>query len=220
MAYTPHVLVAFGGSWTDTPSEVWECTVRILADGGGGVTIDPDAYLAAIHAPLGAWFSAVGTKMASSATLKWLKANHIGADGKYVDETTTHLYDYPAPPVGGVAQAQPGYCTLAYTWETALLRGPGHRGRIYPPNCVYASATAFTVGASQRDNNAANGVALLTVLKNAAGENGTKGTPVVASKVNGAVTHIIGCTSDDIMDVQRRRKNRAVGTRSALAALA
>jgi hypothetical protein len=184
------------------------------------VTLDPDGYLADIHGPLGTWFGAVGTKMSSTSNLKWVKANHIGADGLYVDSTTSYTYDYGTPIPGGVAQSMPGFCTLAYTWETGVLRGPGHRGRIYPPNCVYAPATAFTVGASQRDNNAANGAGLLAVLKNTGGVDGRRGTPCVASKVNGAVTPITGCSSDDVMDVQRRRKNRVKPTRSAVVAFA
>lgn len=221
MAYTPHVLVAFGGTWTDALSEVWECTVRILADGGGGVTIDPDAYLADVAPQLGTWFSNAPNMMSNNAMLKWVKANHIKADGTYLDPANTHVYDYGTAHQGGTGNAIPGYCSLAYTWETAAARGPGHRGRIYPPNTVLgATAHTFTVTATQRDANAVAGAGVLAALKNTAGANGTKGTPVVASKVNGALVHITGCTSDDVYDVQRRRKNRIKPTRSALVAFA
>jgi hypothetical protein len=216
MAYTSHVLVAFGGTWVDTPGEVWENTVRISSNGGGGVTLDPGAYITAIKTALSTWFTNSATKMSSSAVLGWLKANTIGSDGKYVDKTTTHLWDYAAGIVGAQAPVGPQFLSLAYTWETAAARGPAHRGRIYPPNAGYGISTAFEVNSSQRDANAAAGAALLTVLKNAGGTDGTKGTPVIASNIGAAIQNITGCTSDTVFDVQRRRKNRVKGTRSSL----
>lgn len=216
MAYTPHVLVAFGGSWQTSPSEIWECTVRVDADGGGGLTIDPDAYLADIAPHLATWFGTSGTNMNHWATLKWVKANHIAADGTYVDATTTHVHDF-APAVAGAGVGQGlGYISLAYTWETAVARGPAHRGRIYPPNFFGTDSGPFSVSAGSRDANAVNGAGLLAILKNSAGANGTKGTPVVASKIGGAIHPITGCTSDDAYDVQRRRKNRIPVTRSGI----
>lgn len=220
MAYTPHVLVAFGGSWTDEPSEMWENTVRLLANGGGGDTLDPEAYLTAIATNLKTWFSAAGTSMSSRATLNYVKVNHIGADGTYVDKTTTHLRDYSPVVPGGATQNMAGFISLAYTWETALLRGPGHRGRIYPPNATAPLLTALRTTTGARDAIATAGAGLLAVLKNTPGSAGTHATPIVASKVGGQVTPITGCTCDDIYDVQRRRKNRVKGTRSGVIAFA
>jgi|SRR5664279_691300 len=217
MAYTPHVLFAFGGSWATDSSEVWECTVRLKADGGGGDTLDCAAYLTATATQMSSWFSASDNGMSTAATLRWIKANHIGADGNYADKTTTHVYDYGTPSTGGVlAGSIPGFCSLAYTWETANARGPGHRGRIYPPNNTYnPSSSVFKVSGTAATANAAAGAQLLNALKASSGA-GLTATPVIASKVNGAIVNITGCTSDNIYDVQRRRKNRVVGTRSAV----
>jgi len=216
MSYTPHVLVAFGGSWIADPAEVWECTVRLSADGGGGVTIDPDAYLDYIAVSLPIWFANSDNQMCASALLKFVKANHIGADGLYVDKTTTHVHDFTPGVAGGVGPIGPQFCSRVFTWETAVARGPGHRGRIYPPNATVAvSGSAFRCSVGSRDDAAHAGAGLLALLKNAAGPNGTKGTPVVASNIGGAIHPITGCSADDIFDVQRRRKNRIKGTRSA-----
>jgi len=218
MAYTPHVLVAFGGSWSNALTEIWECTVRLSADGGGGDTLDPDGYISDIATGLATWYHGAG--MALSSQLKWVKVNHIGADGLYADKTTTHVHDY-SPPIAGITLGvAPGFCTLAYTWETAHARGPGHRGRIYPPNNAYATVSSFQVSAGDATANAEAGASLLAILKNSAGAPGRKGTPVIASKVDASITPITGCTSDTVYDVQRRRKNRIVGTRSAVATFA
>jgi hypothetical protein len=219
VAYTDHVLVAFGGSWDNETSEIWESTVRMSADGGGGVTLDPDAWLAAVAAPLFNWFGMGSAGMSSHATLKWLKCNHVGADGKYTDTGITHVHDYSPTTTGGVPQTGPGYCTLAYTWETAVVRGPGHRGRIYPPNATYALATPFRVSSADRNLAAAAGEALLHIFRNSAGAAGSKGTPVIASKIGGAIHDITGVTCDDVYDVQRRRKNRVKPARSPVVAL-
>ena len=135
-----------------------------------------------------------------------------------MDKTTTHLRDYSPVVAGGSGQFAPAFCSLAFTWETAKLRGPGHRGRIYPPNPAGTLGTALRVNDSTRDTGAAAGKALLAVLHNASGANGTKPSPVVASKVDGSLTPITGCSCDNIVDVQRRRKRSAKGGRSAIIA--
>ena len=217
MAYTPHVLFAMGGSWINDNTEIWECTVRLQANGGGGVTLDCGAYLTDISNDVQSWFEAGANYTSSSATLKWIKANHVDAAGHYVDSTTTHVFDYSGTIVGINPDRAPGFCSLAYTWETANARGPGHRGRIYPPNNTFVTtSSAFKVNDAARDYNATAATQLLIALQNRGGADGRKGVPVVASKVNGAIVPIIGATSDNIYDVQRRRKNRIVGTRSAV----
>lgn len=216
MAYTPHTLFAFGGSWSSNPEEVWECTVRLDGNGGGGVTLDPEAYLASIATPMASWFSASVVTMDALAQLKWLKCNNVNAEGRYTDTTTTHVHDYSPAIAGSTDHKLPGFCSLAYTWETAVARGPGHRGRIYPPNATMTTTGAFTVSDSLRTQNAQAGAQLLNTLKNLSGPTGTRAIPVVASKIGGAIHAITGCTSDNVFDVQRRRKNRIKGARSAV----
>jgi hypothetical protein len=217
MAYTPHVLVSFGGSWTTDPKEVWECGIRVTADGGGGVTVDCDAYLADIEAPLSTWFHDAGNGMMSTALLEWVKANHIGADGKYVDTTLTHVFDYSAPVAGAVGMKGPGYCTLVYSWVTAAKRGRAHMGRIYPPNASYPLISAFQVDSGSASAAALSGKGLIAILANASGAAGTKPVPSVTSKIDGSIRPITGCRVDTIYDVQRRRKNRVTGTSVSLA---
>src|SRR5664279_1514445 len=157
--------------------------------------------------------------MDPKAKLTFLKVNHVGADGKYVDTGITHVTDL-APTLGGSTHTMPGYCSVAYTWETAVKRGPGHRGRIYPPNAAGLEVLhAFTMSDASATASATAGAALLTILKNASGANGTKGKPVVASKIGGQLVTITGVSVDNIFDIQSRRKNRIKATRSAIVAI-
>lgn len=221
MPYTPHLLIAFGGSWTTAPSEVWECTIRATSDGGAGSIVNEEAYLGEVAPQLATWFHNAANLQSALATLRWMKANHVAADGTYVDSGTTHVHDFATPPVGGSPSYNTGYCSLAYTWETAVARGPGHRGRMYTPNCSMPMTTdPFVVSNLLRDQNATAGAGILALVHNSGGSANLKPHPVVASKIGGAIHNITGCTSDSIYDVQRRRKNRAVGTRSGIVAFA
>lgn len=220
MAYTPHVLFAMLGSWIGDEEEVWECTVRLSADGGGGDTLDPEAYLAQIKTPLQTWFAAATTHISQFATLNTIKVNHVDAAGHYVDPIT-HLRDYTPPIQGSDVTPWPGKTSLVYTWETGLARGPGHRGRIYPPANNPGGVSAFRCDPTVATRNAQNGAGLLAVLKNTAfAVAGTHGQPVVASKIGGVINNITGCTSDNVYDSQRRRGNRIPTARSAVVAYA
>lgn len=213
--YTPHLLVAFGGGWSDSTTEVWECTLRARVQSGDDPTaFDSDTYLAAVEGPLATWFAAGTSSMAGHATLKWIKCNAILANGKYAKPTTS-VFDYGTPPVGGgPSLGMPGFCTLAYTWETGLARGRAHRGRMYPPN-AWTLATAFTVSSTNAASNAAAGAALLHAL-----DNGASGEPTqelvfgIFSGLDASHHDITAVTSDNIFDVQRRRKNRIPSVRS------
>lgn len=217
MAYTPHTLVAFSGSWLGDTIERWENTVRLSNDGGGGSTLDQAAYMLDIKAALLAWFTAATSWMSNKALIDTLKVNAIGEDGKYASSTLTNVTAY-TPTAGAVAPSQDGIMSCCYSWHTANVRGPAHHGRIYPPNPTKSLVTAFRISAADATAHATAGKALLTVLRNSAGVAGRQGTPVIASKIGGAMNAITGVSSDDVYDVQRRRKNRISPTSSAILA--
>ena len=218
MAYTPHVLVAFGGTWTGETTELWENTIRLASEGPLGDALDEAAYMEAIATPLATWFNGAN-HMCSQAQLSFLKVNRINALGHYASSTDTNVHDYAAGTVVGASGVRgPQFCTLAYTWETAAKRGPAHRGRIYPPNATYDLVGSFRVSPANAVVNAVAGLDLLTVLHNAGGGSGLVGFPIVASSIGGVIHPITGVTSDDVYDVQRRRKNRIKPARSAISA--
>lgn len=210
--YPIHYLVAFGGGVSTAADEVWQCGVRGLPGAGYVDTFDPDTYLDEIQAALSSWFSNADNMMCSYANLQWVKCNQIAADGTYVDPTT-HVHYYGTPVAGGTSLLHPLDNSLVMTWGSEKTHGPGTYGRIYPPNSTYTLAGAFTVGDADAIKNATAGKALLTVLNNHSSSSSVFG-PCIVSKRNATATEITRVSSDNIYDVQRRRKNRASGARS------
>lgn len=212
MAFSPHTLVAFGGGLTNgtTDDEIWQCGVRICKnDGSGnpdGPLDSPAAYMGAIATPLGDWFGDDDNQMSSASDLQWLKVNNIAADGKYSSSGATNQHDYETPVAGAVASHVPSMLTLAWSWTTAIARGPGHTGRIFPPVSL-PSQTSNELTSTVTGFMKAAAAALLDVIFNESGAGDTSVVPVVASRVNATNTAVTGIRVGSVIDVQRRRKN-------------
>lgn len=215
--YTPHVLVEFGGSPVSYPGEIWACTLRgIMVTGGPDPTdFAADDYLEAVQSVLLTWWLDAANHTSANFYLKWIKANAIGADGKYINPVT-HVYDYASPEPGSTAESNfAGFCTYAYTWETGIARGLAHRGRMYLPN-AYPLVGGFETSASTTAI-AQSGSLLLSALDNQASGVSTQELVFgIYSRKSAAHHDIIGCSADSVVDVQRRRKNRIAGTRSPI----
>lgn len=201
--YSPHTLVAWGGTLSD--GEIWQNGVRVVGFEDQPLTESACVeYMEGFAPDLSDWFSDDDNNMATDAALTWLKVNNIGPDGRYVNPTDTNVYDYSSPVPGISGQSAPDFCSICFSWTTALMRGPGHTGRIYPPNYTYtALGSRFSSAGQVRA--VATAKALLTVMAHPS--EGPNVTPVVASRVNGVLAHITGVRVGDVYDVQRRRKN-------------
>nr|CRY93631.1 hypothetical protein [uncultured prokaryote] len=208
MPYPQHVLIQMEGLLSEFVSgdagELWSCSVRGLGPGGAYLT-DPQGFIDDIAAPLSAWFSAQATTMASSAYLGSLKVNNINADGHYADDATTyeHLYSPNVP--GNAAPVAPAFCSLAFEWRTAVARGYGSHGRIFPPNFAIPTLGGSGVSAGNASALADSGVALLQVLSNPDGSEQFE--PCVVSKKGGVARPITRVGVGDLYDYQSRRKN-------------
>lgn len=217
MAYAPHSRLTVAGSWEGDISEIWEWTLSLCGPTGSGPVTNPDAFLLAAAPIVSAFHSAQGSEISPDAQLLTLKIASIGADGKYVGEAS--IYDYN-PSISGGAQdsTNPGFCCMAITLQSAVLRGPGSRGRFYPPNCCFPVQGKQTAGGSVFLVDAAHvGPALAaarTMLNALAGTNDC--VPVIASRVNGTNSAVTGLSMNDIADTQRRRKNKIKGTRQTV----
>jgi len=203
VAYAPHTLVQFGGFISDagTDNEIWTCGVRVL----GPDASEAAAYMAAISAPLGVWFGGVA-QCVGSATLNYVKVNHIDPDGLYTDKTTTNVYDY-SPEINGTAgQNIPAVLSKVTTWLTDNSRGHASKGRIFLPNYSKTSGGSMFLNAADQTAVVNAGRALITLLSVAYGGAATA-YPVVASKIDGSVNRITKVACGNVIDVQQRRKN-------------
>lgn len=221
MPYTPHTLFAFGGQLAEPVgrAEVWECGIRGLDHNTQGPVPDGqlDAWVAWYATKLQNWFTDQNALQSSGASLQYLKINNINAAGKYANPGNTHLHDFGSGVVGHQAPTLPNFLSIVYTWETGLTRGRAHRGRMYPPNGVSPFSGGMINSAEAGNHAQAAKLFIQNVLYTGASapfEDYLE--PQVFSRLDGSHHPITGVSCDTIIDVQRRRKNQAVGTRTAI----
>jgi hypothetical protein len=218
MAYQKHALVAIIGKWTspDLANEIWQVGIRVSTHAAAGWWLaDPAAYMNAIKGPIQTWFNG-SPLFPASASLSLLKVNNIKTDGTYAGPTTNVT---TIAGTGGTTATMPAFVSLAATLETGITLGQARRGRIYLPTAVaLASSRSVTCGSADRDALRAKVKALLTILLINEPTGGLLVQPGIFSKTGSATNDINGVSVNDVFDVQRRRKNRAVGTRSPVLA--
>lgn len=218
MAYQKHALVQLVGGFntTDLADEVWTCGVRVSThEAAGWWLAGPQAYCDVVAPLIGTWFH-TGAIFDSRATLKLVKVNNITSTGHYADPTT---HQTVVTTNGGAAGILPLFCSLATTFETGNTTGRARRGRVYfPTAAALGSATGVTTDTTTRDATRDKVKALLTILLRNEPTGGALVQPCIASKIDASLNDINGVSVNSVFDVQRRRKNRALGTRSAIAA--
>lgn len=220
--WTPHLLIAWGGTLGTPPLDSWTNTLKALTTDTNGVQVpfteaEQDEWLDLAAPVIQAWVQQTDPIMthSKSANLEFLKANMIDATGKYMYANTS-VHDYPAGTAGlgvGIADWRQ---SLVVTLRTDKSRGRAHAGRFYPPvtplepetNLVpyvaAASATAFVQAA-------ANMIGSLNGLTLASGK--AAGVCVFSPGesdvgLEPAFNGVTGFECDRVLDTQRRRTNR------------
>lgn len=240
--YLQHIKLSFGGEIGSFAEEQWTNTVRFkraivedpLAPSDGISSDDLDASLALLVAPLRTWFGSAGTGIGNVASLLWAKLNMIGVDGKQRD-INTHRIEI-ARLGGGLNASAPWYQTYALTHRTALARGRGHSGRIFPPLVAFMPAVNSPyVGGGVADQMAANWATCLQAISQVIKDQSTDGPglavdcyPVVASPVSttgpnqgpAMLNRVTGVVCDRVPDVQHRRTYQVQRSEGALAPVA
>lgn len=229
MPYKPHTLVVFGGPiYPDIGSSVvvdeWSCTLRGLQGAGvveensagvdpqaaGGPLDDPAGYLNDIQTGLGTFFGSASNFMNPVAALGYVKANSIGADGKYSDPTIVHRVDYGVPIRGGSTQTThyPAFLTFAATFRTALLRGYASKGRMYAPiqPPMQSASGSSTITTTQTTQLATMYESLLSLFANHANP-ARIFVPSIMSNHAAESNPITSIAVGSRLDSQRRRKN-------------
>lgn len=217
MPYHKHCRVQLVGTLSGLAAndEIWSNTINMsIGEAGGEWVHDPQEWVDRMAPHVATWYGLAANGLVATSRLVSVKANNINPDGSYADPTT-HEHVFPTPVAGGAGNGQaPAFCSVAITWETQNSRGPGHRGRIYPPNYDYIP-TGSTISPGDVALVVAAGKRLLDALIAEFDTDGNLVSPVVASKVGtGINVGIVGVSADDIYDVQRRRKNALPSVRN------
>lgn len=213
MTYVPHILITASGPLYTT--EQWSCSWRMVIgwDGGpypsaGALKGFAEANLEDIAADISAWFTAPGAKIGAAAKLQTVKVNPIGADGAYSDPSSTIRKDYTGTLPVGAAASWPAQCTVAVSTLTEIERGPGHRGRWYPPTGACNMTATGRISSADALGMATAAQTLLNNLNNRPGLDVDNPRIAVVSKVGapGPVYHVTQVAVGDVVDTQRRRR--------------
>lgn len=208
VAYQQHFYAVFGGeldplangSWT----EVWQCGIRGLFNTD---TPSVDAWLASVGPTVGGWFADSSVAMHPKSRMSWMKCNAIGTNGKYSDPSHPHTWFASSPYVGtGTATYSP-FLALCYSWTTSRLRGVGSHGRVYVPVGMPNTPSGSDIISSSQQGTAVTAAkTLLTRVHTTVGTDTFN--PAILSNKDASATLITGVRIGQVIDVQRRRKNR------------
>ena len=166
-----------------------------------------DAALNDLVQDLSTWMRA--SQSASSAALAWVKFNEIDpVSRRYKSATETHERILTTPVKGGVEGAGMPQQTLCVSLLTGAKRGLASRGRFYPPATVLSLGADGTVGDSAVTRVAQAARTLITNLNNWPGTDTPLGGQVVVLGGNGTTRPVTAVSVGNVMDTQRRRRNK------------
>lgn len=234
VASIPHFQLAWGGTIGTPAVEVWSNRVNWANNQSGDAPFDNvQAACTAVAADVRAWFIDTDSQIGAGCQLNWVKLNFINAQGAYRDPITAR-YDYPVP-AGGVNTSSPVIWPQTYclTLRTALARGRGHSGRVYPP-LVAAPLASFNtpyISTADADLMAGRFAKLMNHARDTINTSlsfGADAYDLVVHSVGTATagpktTEVISVVCDRVADIQHRRNRqvpRAEGTVKLISAAA
>jgi hypothetical protein len=189
-------------------ADIWSSGMRILGNTGAGTPgflANEEAYLDYAVPRLKAWFVAAASLIRADAHLDTIKINNILPNGHYQDPVT---HERTFTPVAGAAStnADPAFCSVAWSWGTALSRGLAAKGRNYLPNSfIWESGSSITTTSRAAHLNAAK--SFLIAMSGTLPESEGAVVAVVSGVRTGAANQITSCRVGDLIDVQERRRN-------------
>lgn len=204
--------VVWGGRFAATGNEDdFSSSIRMTFEGTAqpdfGETLNPEACHALFDELKNIWGNP-GLSVRQDATLKFVKINQIGPDGKYTSRNQTNFYEDPNGATGSNTVAYPHQIALASTLTTDVTRGLASKGRIFWP--TGATWTRDTAGLSDlQANTIAGGVAnWVQTINRFFLDHGSNATAhVMSSEREGAYHRITGIRIGHRFDIQRRRDN-------------
>ena len=184
-------------------SDIWQCTLHM--EGAGMPTAD--AALDDLVQDLSTWMAA--SQSSSAASLGWVKFNEIDPlSRRYKSATETHERILTTPVRGSVEGNGMPQQTLCISLLTGAKRGLASRGRFYPPATVLSLSSAGTVSKPGVTLVATAARTLITNLNNWPGTDTPIGGQVVVLGGNGTTRPVTAVSVGNVMDTQRRRRNK------------
>lgn len=220
--WTPHLLIAWGGTLGTPSQDVWTNTLKGLPVDAEGVQVpftedEQNEWLALAEPVISEWVSqnTPAATHTNTVNLEWIKANMIASTGKYMYANTSVLD--VSPVVHGAASTPHDWRqSLVVTLRTDKARGRAHAGRFYPPVTPYEpenSSTPYIAStvATNFLNIAANFTGSLNGLTTASGKSAlisifSPGETAIG--LEPAYNGVTGWEVDRVLDTQRRRTNR------------
>lgn len=184
-------------------ADIWQCTLHM--EGAGMPTAD--AALDDLVKDLSTWM--VASQSASSAALAWVKFNEIDpVSRRYKSATETYERILTTPVRGSVEGNGMPQQTLCVSLLTGAKRGLASRGRFYPPATVLSLGSDGTVSNTGVNLVAQAARTLINSLNNWPGTDTPLGGQVVVLGGNGTTRNVTAVSVGNVMDTQRRRRNK------------
>lgn len=223
----PHIRLSWGGTLGDAAQDVWSNALNWEIPGGTAASAAELEAIAAAVAPFVKTFvTGMPFDVSPAVAIRWVKAVWVLNTGKQRDQNTA-IFDLPAAG-RGIGSAKIWEQTYALTLRTALKRGRGHAGRIFPPisgpqptgQSPYAALEFATDAAATY----AAGIKAMRQAISDALEGPRVANLVVVSRGSETnpdplLTTVTGVVMDRVADIQHRRVNRVARAEGALASI-
>lgn len=206
-----HFKLTFGGQVGDDIDE-WSTGIRIAPVTLGAVVDWPAAVtqIGQYYIPVVETLWQSVKKYASvGIDLRWLKLAAIGTDGKYVPGIDPYIFDFEAaiPGTAGGSSGGP-QSAVVLSLRTNRNRGAATKGRMYLPlTGMTASGTTFKLSSTYTGQIADAGKTFIEQLR-VVNETTTFGPYIMSGIGNGAINGINYVLVGDMLDTQRRRRNK------------
>lgn len=208
MAYAKDfVRVTIGGS-AYQETEIWNTGFNIITS--PGQTITPTFLDQVVQIVAVAWeefFQNDGSKhrFPQTHTTEFVKASHIGTNGKVVNNEVREYFYEPALKGSGTKPFPAAQLSMVVTLRSAIRKGPGALGRMYLP--------ALLSGVEENGLVSDTSVQLLSEMFSTfidyvdyeIGENASVG--LVSPAGEGVQSSVVSFRIDNRIDTQRRRAN-------------
>lgn len=216
MAYAhKNLKITFGGRLYGN-QEIWTNGLTVGhedKDFDGFVYQGDDVTRRAIRDAIVEWFTSRDAYISQDAKLEWVKFAVIGTDGKYAvgDDGGYELnetLDFDAYSGGEDRQVAP-QLSVALTLETAVRRGAGRYGRIYPPLTGVSGTDGYDVHYQSRASAFAKLINDINdCMDGPLTDDSVQPRVIVASNVgSGRNATVANIKVGKVIDTQRSRRN-------------